>query len=822
MHKILVTNTYLANLFRLFICSLTYCLFINPCLAAPMNGDIMLLKQPDGSRVEVKVYGDEYYQRIESLDGYTLTRNNEGWICFGEVNNDGTELIATDTIYQNTFYSGAQTPTSTQNNGQRLPKSLRLNPSAIEKIREHNKKLFELPEDEKSSYFPAADEKYFSSFHESPYEKHVTNPVKGLTLLIDFPDVPANVPRQSIERFFNEIGYRENGNDASIREYFNQVSGGKFDYTNTVTAYYTAQNNKSYYDSANSPRTRPLIKEALDFLESSGFDFTSLTLDNNNRVVALNVLYAGYPDNGWAKGLWPHKGSMYYNVGGVTIYNYQITNIGNRLSIRTTCHENGHLIMGWPDLYDYGGESLGIGNYGLMGYGGSNVSPTPPNPYFRALAGWQKPNILEPSGTTYIEQVANDFSSYKYENPNNSREFFIIESVNNGPHGGRYRSMPDQGVLIWHIDEYGNNGNEAMTPSSHYKVSVEQADGKFDLEKRLNFGQAGDLFHANSLNAFTAMSWPNSNWWDGSASGLTITNISHVGPTMHFEYHGDSIGCGLNTFAIPSRVEAEHYCNMSGIETEPTTDTGEGNNVGWIDIGDWMDYTLDIPSTGRYELSIRVASAADSGQLQFLDDTNSDATLATIDIPNTGGWQNWTTVTKEISLDAGTGTYRIYASGSAFNINWFELVEISSSEIIANGTYQILNVFSGKALDVSDISVNDGANIHQWAYVGGSNQKWQITSLGDGSYSIISAHSGKALDAVISSENGANIQQWSYGGAANQRWRIEHVNGSYYRIISVMTGKALDVEEMSSANGANVYQWDYVGGANQQWMFFMP
>ena len=54
--------------------------------SAPYKGDLFNLLQPDGTRVEVKVWGDEFYQRVETPDGYTLIRNTEtGWICFAEI-----------------------------------------------------------------------------------------------------------------------------------------------------------------------------------------------------------------------------------------------------------------------------------------------------------------------------------------------------------------------------------------------------------------------------------------------------------------------------------------------------------------------------------------------------------------------------------------------------------------------------------------------------------------------------------------------------------------------------------------------------------------
>jgi hypothetical protein len=67
--------------------------------AAPHWGDAFDLKQPDGSVVAVKVWGDEYYQRVESIDGYSLIRNEYGWICYADLSADGDEFVATDIVY---------------------------------------------------------------------------------------------------------------------------------------------------------------------------------------------------------------------------------------------------------------------------------------------------------------------------------------------------------------------------------------------------------------------------------------------------------------------------------------------------------------------------------------------------------------------------------------------------------------------------------------------------------------------------------------------------------------------------------------------------
>lgn len=154
----------------------------------------------------------------------------------------------------------------------------------------------------------------------------------------------------------------------------------------------------------------------------------------------------------------------------------------------------------------------------------------------------------------------------------------------------------------------------------------------------------------------------------------------------------------------------------------------------------------------------------------------------------------------------------------------FTSVDMNSSQpavtdtFDSSKTYCLINKNSGKALDLSWGSPDNGANILQYSYYGYTNQKWYLTKLDNGYYTIKNASSGKVLDvADYSMENGGNVHQWEYVGGANQEWSIEQVDDGYYKIINRMSGKALDVSEVSTADNANVHQWDYVGGANQLW-----
>lgn len=122
----------------------------------------------------------------------------------------------------------------------------------------------------------------------------------------------------------------------------------------------------------------------------------------------------------------------------------------------------------------------------------------------------------------------------------------------------------------------------------------------------------------------------------------------------------------------PGTIQAEDYCAMSGIQVEPTTDDGGGSNIGYIEDEDWMSYRLNVPQAGEYVVSYRVASANGGNQFQ-LDMDAGNTVLGTVNVPNTGGWQSWETVSHTVQLPAGEIEVGIKATIGGFNLNWFSV-----------------------------------------------------------------------------------------------------------------------------------------------------
>ncbi|AYA66704.1 hypothetical protein DS731_20270 [Alteromonas sp. RKMC-009] len=138
----------------------------------------------------------------------------------------------------------------------------------------------------------------------------------------------------------------------------------------------------------------------------------------------------------------------------------------------------------------------------------------------------------------------------------------------------------------------------------------------------------------------------------------------------------------------------------------------------------------------------------------------------------------------------------------------------SGSGALANGTYIISNVASGRAMDVANVSVADGANIQVWDNFNAANQRWQAVEVGSNVYEFISQNSGSCLDA----DNGSdNVHQWSCFGSDNQRWALQPLPNGSFRVCSVAGQSALEAQ--GTGNGANVRTAAATGGDSQSWWF---
>jgi len=216
--------------------------------------------------------------------------------------------------------------------------------------------------------------------------------------------------------------------------------------------------------------------------------------------------------------------------------------------------------------------------------------------------------------------------------------------------------------------------------------------GSYQLKIRYNgaYGSKNQDIYING--AFIGnINFPASSGWVEKDLGLRSFVAGNNTIEIRYSWgwmHVDNltiVGVPTSSTPIPGTVQAESYSAMSGIQAETTTDTGGGLNVGYIDANDWLDYNVNVSTTGSYTVQFRVASTTSGRQLQL---KRGSTTLSTVTIPNTGGWQTWTTISATASLSAGAQTLRLTTTTGGFNVNWVQFATAApvTERITVSGT----------------------------------------------------------------------------------------------------------------------------------------
>ena len=207
-------------------------------------------------------------------------------------------------------------------------------------------------------------------------------------------------------------------------------------------------------------------------------------------------------------------------------------------------------------------------------------------------------------------------------------------------------------------------------------------------------GSAGNGYSLSELEVYAQPQRP---------FGWTINNLP--GQIQAEDY--DTGGQGV-AYSDDTTGNSGSAFRSDDVDIEATADAGGGYDVGWIDPGEWLEYTVNVPDPSAiYSIQARVASTA-AGQMRVRLD---GVILGVIQIPNTGGWQNWQTVTlTNIPIAGGNGSkaLRLEMITSGFNLNWVELDRVqicgtnnvalkqtASASSLESGSYPAASAFDG-------------------------------------------------------------------------------------------------------------------------------
>ncbi|MBN1764891.1 MAG: family 16 glycosylhydrolase [Sedimentisphaerales bacterium] len=298
--------------------------------------------------------------------------------------------------------------------------------------------------------------------------------------------------------------------------------------------------------------------------------------------------------------------------------------------------------------------------------------------------------------------MQNRWSSFSadYPAPFDKRFYLVLNVAVDGDTDNR--ELPAEMTVDW-VRAYQIEGDnqpprikitsptsDSTVPTGDLKITVEASDADKNL-KKVEFYNHNTLLGV-ATNAPYHFTW---NVPDGCHT-LTARAVDSAGfgcsDSIEFvagigcppaPYHGGPID-------LPGRVEAEDFdtspkekaywdtdeSNNGGAYRKTGVDIQDclegGYNLGWLETGEWLEYTVNVKKTGDYDIVCRVGSPWDGAKLHV--EFNGEDKTGSLEIVNTGDWQNYTNLIKRnVYLQAGVQKMKVVIENSGFNLNYIEV-----------------------------------------------------------------------------------------------------------------------------------------------------
>ena len=546
----------------LFAFILVACMFVSTSAwSAPASPFPVISEQPDGSPVEVFRRGDEFVNWVETPEGYPLVKNTAtGFWEYAYVS--GNTLTASGTVYRSNDFPPAGVvrgykPSQSFVQQQRLaafggsaPDRGTWNPIPVSGTRKIlairvgfvDRALATAANDTANAFFGATNS----------VKKYYADQSRGSLQII------SAWGGSGVVEVTLDAGDFNNGNHPGVL-----ISDG-----NNTTAH---ANEVAFLESV-------LAKAA-----AQGVSFASFDTNGDGRItpdeLCVYLIVAGYEESGSAltPSVWAHAWSSWTNMGAaheVSIagkmlsdwaMNGELYDIGVQMPFGVVAHELGHQFCKLPDLYDVAQYNEGLGHFSLMAGGSwgrvaaATPGSTPVNldAWSRQYLGWETPQTPSSGTITLGTPFNGQYAAVRLSSSSHrSTEYFLAEvralsgwdAGLGGLSGFSGVAGFIGGLLILHVDdtvgsgslEQANDFNRYVAGQNQGCMAVE-ANGSYMASNgspsNLARGSAYTLWYNGNPNyigngTFTGSSNPNSNFYNGTSSGIEIRSISAGGTTM--------------------------------------------------------------------------------------------------------------------------------------------------------------------------------------------------------------------------------------------------------------------------------------------------
>ncbi len=580
--------------------------------AVPAKPGLISYTQTDGTRIRIRITGDEFSNQVISEEGFTLVSSDRDYY-FASVARSG-ELISSGIKARPLSDLSAEEYAIVNN----IPRGVQASftPSPL-RMKEPNVMRTGVTKDEDGKLKAPKGVRSFSP---------TTGSMNSLVILAQFSDVKFTVenPQQAFEDMLNTEGYSKNGATGSARDYYVTASMGQFDPHFEVMEPVTLPNTAAFYGGVGG--TDNAIQMALDAcrLADETVDFSRYADDGQIRDVF--IFFAGHNRAEGAPGtIWPHR---YANpdqpmatFDGCLFTAYACSSElrgaegSNMSGIGTFSHEFGH-VLGWVDLYDTdggnNGESMGMDYFSIMCYGtylNNGRTPPPPMMLERWMAGWAEPRILTEAGNYTVKPIAEADGVLIEADEHN--EYFMLDyrDTNSSPWEKYLSHKGDlKGFVITHIDftepkQIDWEWNMVNTYSRYELVDLIRSDyGNPDYPEKTVYPGASNVTSLTAKTNKDYMTWSKKNM------DFEIFNISAN------EKDGSFL---LRSYADQGKARVELTSILNGRYNLKTISVSEGATVTWYVNGEESaDGKATLSTIGMHV--IEAAIQLPSGETQHI------------------------------------------------------------------------------------------------------------------------------------------------------------------------------------------------------------
>jgi hypothetical protein len=333
-----------------------------------------------------------------------------------------------------------------------------------------------------------------------------------------------------------------------------------------------------------------------------------------------------------------------------------------------------------------------------------------------------------------------------------------------------------------------------------------------------------------------------------------LAALALVNGAQHAAYGATDGPYGGTAAAVPGTVQAANYdtggqgvaynvtsvngtansYRSDGVDLEETADTldttaaGGAYDIGWTADGQWFNYTVDVAAAGTYTVGLRLSSPYGITDALHIANAAGVNLTGPVAVPNTGGYQDWTTVTASITLPAGVQTLTVDQDDNGWNIHYMTFT--ATTGIDASAWYEVVNENSGLCATAAGAGTADGTAVVQADCTGSTEQLWQFVPVESGYYEVLNENaqsedeSWNITGGVGATASGDLLQTWAYGGtgSTNELFAADELSSGYYNFVAGNSGLCIDTPGASTESGIQLQQYTCNGTGAQEFSLVQP